>query len=726
MGERFGNYELVRRIAQGGMAEVFLAKFTGVEGFERWVVIKRMLPELSVRKDFVEMFLDEARLAARFNHPNIVQVYELGERTGTYFMAMEYVDGPHLGALFAHSLRSKKPMPINLCCYILARASEGLHHAHELKDPNGVPLQIVHRDVSPQNILVSRDADVKVMDFGVAKANSQTTVTRTGVVKGKVGYMSPEQCLANAVDRRTDVFALGIVLYELVTRKRLFRDKSDLVVMQKITQEDVPPPSSINPRVPMELDEIILKALQRDRDARTTDALTLSDELDSFLAASGEPTTRSTLARWMTDHGKDLSPGAGGAVEVSQPTPSWSQSASPGADPKSLENQPTRTGTPSHPSGEHTLDGDLDLPSPPATPALASNPSNPSNPALEGLRDGITTPPAPSTSRTPLLATATLAALLVAGGGIWLATRVNGGGKTAGSSSGGAASGSSPTPENPTSGDVAGATSGSAAPPPSASQAPVRDDKAAALRILTDPPNAEVTVNRVPRGTCENGALTVDKLTLDPPEASLVVSLEGYDTQRLSVPLLAGETITLPVIRLRKTAQQQRSPPGQFDITSEPSNLRVVIDGKAMGRTPLMRLELKEGNHALVVEAPSGYQTIRASIKSVAGVKQSLPYTLEKAERPPPDRTKEPEGTGKLVVNTDPYWTYVFFGGRNLGATPLSPPVEVPAGKVTLRLRRDGKDGCTIDVTRTVEVTANQVTRKVFTLDAKDAKGSCQ
>ncbi|MEW5855738.1 MAG: serine/threonine-protein kinase, partial [Myxococcota bacterium] len=336
MGQKFGNYELVRRIAQGGMAEVHLARFSGVEGFERWVVIKKMLPELAVRKDFVDMFLDEARLAARFSHPNIVQVYELGQHEGTYYMAMEYIDGPHLGALFAHSLRIKKPLPIPLCALVVARAAEGLHHAHELKDANGVPLQIVHRDVSPQNVLVSRQGDVKVMDFGVAKAITQGTVTRTGVVKGKVSYMAPEQCLADHVDRRTDVFALGIVLYELVTRRRLFRDKSDLVVMQKITQEDVPPPSTVNPRLPKELDDIIMQALQRDPAKRTPDALTLSDQLDSFLASSPDPVSRSNLARWVAENAQELTPSA---ESFSGATPSWSQAAPsrsgppPGATP---------------------------------------------------------------------------------------------------------------------------------------------------------------------------------------------------------------------------------------------------------------------------------------------------------------------------------------------------------------------------------------------------------
>lgn len=307
MSERFGDYELIQKIATGGMAEIYLARHVASQGFARAVVVKRMLPQLAVRRDFVTMFLDEARLAANLSHPNVVQVFNLGEAEGSYFMAMELVDGPHLGSLFAHSLRQRRPLPVELCVYICARSADGLDHAHDLKDPStGLALQIVHRDISPQNILVSRHGDVKVTDFGVAKATTQEAKTRTGIIKGKVSYMSPEQCLGDRVDRRTDVFALGIVLYELLTRRRLFRDKSDLLVMQRITQEAVPPPSTLNPSIDAELDAICMRALERDRNKRYSTAADFSEALDVWLALHGIADARARLGKWMVEHAPDL------------------------------------------------------------------------------------------------------------------------------------------------------------------------------------------------------------------------------------------------------------------------------------------------------------------------------------------------------------------------------------------------------------------------------------
>jgi len=316
LSERFGDYELLQKIATGGMAEIYLARHVATQGFARPVVVKRMLPQLAVRKDFVTMFLDEARLAANLSHPNVVQVFNLGEHAGSYFMAMELVDGPHLGSLFAHSLRQRRPLPVDLCVYICARSADGLDHAHDLKDPaTGLPLQIVHRDISPQNILVSRHGDVKVTDFGVAKATTQEAKTRTGIIKGKVSYMSPEQCLGEKVDRRTDVFALGIVLYELLTRRRLFRDKSDLLVMQRITQEQVPPPSTLNPAIDKELDQITMRALERGREKRYATAADLSEALDVWLALQGIADAKARLGKWMAEHAPDLGV-AEGALEA--------------------------------------------------------------------------------------------------------------------------------------------------------------------------------------------------------------------------------------------------------------------------------------------------------------------------------------------------------------------------------------------------------------------------
>lgn len=307
MGQRFGEYELIRHIATGGMAEIFLARQSA--GLDRTLVIKRMLPELAVRGDFVQMFLDEAKLTASLQHPHVVRVYDLGQADNAYFIAMELVDGPHLGALFAHSLRAKKPPPVELCAWIAARAADGLHYAHELNDPaSGEPLQLVHRDISPQNILVSRHGEVKITDFGVAKANSQQTKTRTGVVKGKVSYMSPEQCLGDSVDRRTDVFALGVVLYELLTRRRLFRDKSDLLVMQRITTEVLAPPSSINAAVEPGLDAIVMKSLARPLDERFQTASELAEALDAWLSTVKRPANEMAMAQWFADHCPELAP----------------------------------------------------------------------------------------------------------------------------------------------------------------------------------------------------------------------------------------------------------------------------------------------------------------------------------------------------------------------------------------------------------------------------------
>ncbi|HEY4219847.1 MAG TPA: protein kinase, partial [Myxococcota bacterium] len=316
LAERYGDFELLRLIATGGMAEIYLAKHDSFGGFTRTVVVKRMLPQLAVRPDFVQMFLDEGKLAANLNHENIVKVFDLGEVEHGYFIAMEFVDGPHLGSLFAHSLRMRKPLPIELCCYIVARAADGLHYAHEQNDPaTGQQLNLVHRDISPQNVLVSRQGDVKVTDFGVAKASTQQTKTRTGIIKGKVAYMSPEQCLGEVVDRRTDVFALGIVLYELLTRRRLFRDKSDLLIMQKITGEDVAAPSSVNKELDAAydaatLDAICQKALARARDQRYADAGELAEALDVWLAARPKAVDqRTALARWLEQNAIELTLG---------------------------------------------------------------------------------------------------------------------------------------------------------------------------------------------------------------------------------------------------------------------------------------------------------------------------------------------------------------------------------------------------------------------------------
>jgi len=309
----------------------------------------------------VKMFLDEARLLSRLQHPNIVQVFDLGEADGTYFIAMEYVEGPHLGRLARHVLREGTGLPLLLSAFIVNRAADGLHHAHEAVDvETGRPLSLVHRDISPHNILISRHGDVKVADFGVAKAEGQASETKSGVVKGKIAYMSPEQVYGEPLDRRSDVFALGIVLFELVTSRRLFKHKSELVAMQRITNEDAPSATLFNADVDAELARIVARALKRDREERYPSMEALRRDLDAWITARAKGHLKSELAEFVRRHGpplevdRELSRLIGGVV-ASAATDSMSQqdgATEPAKD--SLVEKLVRSGTDVAPVDIHT------------------------------------------------------------------------------------------------------------------------------------------------------------------------------------------------------------------------------------------------------------------------------------------------------------------------------------------------------------------------------------
>jgi serine/threonine-protein kinase len=303
---RLGKYDLVARIAKGGMAEIYLARQHGMVGFSRLVVVKCILPHLAEEPQFVRMFLEEARIAALISHPNVVQIYDVGEFEGHYFIAMEYINGPPV-ATVVRKLRAKRAaIPWTVAAEIVAQACDGLHAAHELRDYAGELLQLVHRDVSPHNLMIGEGGLVKLVDFGIAKAQISTVQTRTGAIKGKYPYMSPEQCRGDPLDRRTDLFSLGAVFFELVSGRRLFQRQTDLMTLKAITEEPIPFAREVQPDVPEEVSAFVYRCLARDRDARFATAAAMGAgvrKIVSVLAAESGP---GVVARYLEQHHSEL------------------------------------------------------------------------------------------------------------------------------------------------------------------------------------------------------------------------------------------------------------------------------------------------------------------------------------------------------------------------------------------------------------------------------------
>ncbi|HTA21720.1 MAG TPA: serine/threonine-protein kinase [Polyangia bacterium] len=280
-----GRYQVIGRLATGGMAEVYLALSGELSGYRTLVVVKRILPHLASNQEFIRMFLDEARIAALLDHPNVVRIIEVGHDGDEYFLVMELVQGKPLSGITRKAAKDMNPLTPALSAYIIAQAANGLGYAHDLVDSEGRPLGVVHRDVSPQNILVSFEGAVKVIDFGIVRALGRVSQTNPGGLKGKIEYMSPEQASSEDVDRRADVFALGVVLWEAVTGRHLFRRDTELATMRAIVDEPIPPPSDITPVVP-QLEQIIVRALQKRREDRFQTAQEMAMALERYAFAA--------------------------------------------------------------------------------------------------------------------------------------------------------------------------------------------------------------------------------------------------------------------------------------------------------------------------------------------------------------------------------------------------------------------------------------------------------
>ncbi len=355
--ERYGRYCLIERIGRGGMAEVFRAVAEGVEGFRRVFVIKRLRPEKSASVELTRMFCDEARLSALLHHPNIVQVYDFGQIHGTYFLAMEYLRGKDLAVVMKAIRAVKSAVAAPIAAHIAHQVATGLHYAHTLARVDAKPLGIVHRDVTPSNIMLQRTGAVKVLDFGIAQATNLARQVETGGgrVKGKLAYLSPEQVRLEELDARSDVFALGVVLWEMLTGQRLFVAENDFLTMRGVLTQPIPAPSSKRPSVPAALDAIVARALERERARRYASAQDLAEDLERFLQEA--PCHSQALGRLLQDLFGD---------ESAEQTPDF-----PAMGAASMSADPPNT-PPVEPAAAPVLEMDADIPPPSAAADLAA------------------------------------------------------------------------------------------------------------------------------------------------------------------------------------------------------------------------------------------------------------------------------------------------------------------------------------------------------------------
>jgi serine/threonine protein kinase len=357
---QFGKYTLFERIGRGGMAEVYKGRIQGPAGFERVFVVKRILPHLSDDQSFIKMFVEEAKLSARLNHPNIVHIFELGAVEGEYFISMEYIRGHDLSETMRAIWKALGPPRPELVAYIGREACRGLAYAHNLTDENGRPLGMIHRDVSPSNVMLSYEGAVKMLDFGIAKAlGDSAEATKSGTLKGKYAYMAPEQTEGDNIDHRSDIFAIGTVLHEVLTGRRLFKGQNDVQTIERVRRCDIPPPSAQNPAVPPEMDHVILKALQRDPARRWSNAADLADALDDIVhAARFQPTHLQQILY-------DLFPTEGGAPAPRTGSQRSSSRSAPGGLSASSRSRTV-------PPVARTASGANPLPFPPADSQPAS------------------------------------------------------------------------------------------------------------------------------------------------------------------------------------------------------------------------------------------------------------------------------------------------------------------------------------------------------------------
>jgi serine/threonine protein kinase len=617
----FGKYFLLDRVNVGGMAEVFKAKTFGVEGFERLLAVKRILPNIAEDSEFIEMFVDEAKIAVELHHANIAQIYDLGKVDGSYFIALEYIHGKDLRAIFDRTRKLGEALPIPMACYSVMKICEGIDYAHNKRDQQGREMGLVHRDISPQNILVSYEGEVKIIDFGIAKAANKASKTQAGILKGKFGYMSPEQVRGLPLDRRSDIFSVGIVLYELLTGERLFLGESDFSTLEKVRNVEIMPPTLHNPKIPEDLEAIVFKALAKNVDERYENAIDLHDDLQRFLYSINSLYSRKDLSQYMKrafseelarenaqlEAFRRMPPPSGAFQDVQSTQGNNLPPLQPeGAQGQSRRNPAAQTLPPNIPPTSRRTPPPSSYPNarpasePPGMPPLP----NPSSPFQSGFVGMI--PSKPSNGSTQVLAEDDLI-------------------------------------ESDDSNAFFPNGRPKITPPPQST--PKLDDSG-----RFNP--------RTPSGHSSPRLEPVRAGELLPPEAippATSLSPGGTGGSKTLLVLLGG-VAALALLALVGYFLFAKPARGTLVILATPADARILIDGEPRAETSPASLLLPVGKHKVSVEQ-AGYTTASQEVEIVEGKSQTLNISLQAGNKGTPSLAS---GSGKLYVDSEPPGAQIF------------------------------------------------------------------
>jgi serine/threonine protein kinase len=689
----------------GGMAEVFKAKVMREEGFEKLFAIKRILPSIAEDDEFIKMFIDEAKIAVQLTHANIAQILDLGKVGDAYFIAMEYVHGKDTRSVTERMKKQGQTLGIPMCCYIMMKVCEGLDYAHNKKDSAGRELNLVHRDVSPQNVLLSFDGEVKLIDFGIAKAANKAAKTQAGILKGKFGYMSPEQVRGLPLDRRSDVFSAGIVLYELLTGERLFLGESDFSTLEKVRNVEIMPPSTFNRNIPEELEQIVLKALAREVEDRYQTAMELHDDLQSFMYTFGDLFGRKEQAAFLREHFPDeyeagIQSQPGGDQEkaperasrrgASAPPPPPRRSAPPppprlskGAGLRGSVPPPppkARTSTPPPPPPKKTMAG-MPAPGAPAPEAEAAapapEPEKPAVPPEPAPPSQPSTPPPPPKASVPPSAGAP--------------SSPEGGGPS-GLPRPGAPAGTPPRPQaakpslagpptaRPAAADAAADEEKPAAEAPAGLDMEWDDDEME-TQIYDKLPEDEQVLGPMEEKTPAPAASSGRAEPAQAPAGEIVIP-QAPPKQKSSAGLILGLMIVAGVIigGLVIAFAVMSKKPATLVLAPQPDDVTITLDGDPIeGPFPKQIDDLEPGSHTLVASHDE-YETLELEMELESGATMTPAIKMVR---------KKPKGTG-FILETEPIGASVVINNRT---HPDKTPVTVSdlkPGTYTIRVEKAG------------------------------------